>query len=162
MRRLILLFFILSMSLYAQRIVKIPNSTLIIVKTTEEYTGEKMQTGQEAYAVVAMDVVIEGDTVIKSGAPVFMQTDDASSSGMVGSGGELTLSLRNTTAVDGTNVQLSGTFKSKGESSTGTKVGLGVILCPLFLLGKGDEAVIPAGAQTRAFTIGEYPIKLKN
>lgn len=147
--------------LIAEETVILPNSSLVVVKTQEELSGETLTVGEEVVCNVAMDVKKKGQTLIKSGTPVFCKVDDAEDTGMVGAGGKLSISLQYTTAVDGTIVQLSGSFKAKGDDDTGTSVGIGVILCPLALLMQGDEAVIPAGAETRAFTLGEYEILLE-
>lgn len=164
MKKIYLAFFIallIYFSAYAQeKIITLPNSTLVVVKTIDEYSAENLKTGQEITCVVALDVVIEDEVLIKAGSPVFCIVEDASASGMVGQGGYLIISLQNTIAVDGQNVPLNGNFRTKGESSTGEKVAIGVILCPLALLCKGEEASIPVGSQTRAFTVGEYKIKI--
>lgn len=153
---------LMCLSLYAQeRTVILPNSTLVVVKTVHEYNADNLKTGQEVMCAVAVDVNVDGDILIKAGSPVFCRVEEASATGMVGKGGNLIIALENTVAVDGRNVALSGSFRALGESSTGEKVAVGVILCPLALLCKGDEATIPVGAQTRAFTIGEAKIKLK-
>lgn len=144
----------------AQETVKLPNSTLVVVKTQDELSGEELKVGQQITCLVGMDVKVKGKLLIKAGAPVFCKVENAEETGMVGAGGELSISAQYTTAVDGTNIQLTGNFIAKGDSDTGESVGLAVILCPLFLLQTGDEAVVPAGAEIRAFTIGEYEIEL--
>ena len=163
---LIILVFLINFifpELYAQetKSITIPSGTLVVVKTVQEYTSETLTAGQEIVCVVALDVTQEEDTVIRAGTPVFCLVQNASESGMVGSGGELMITFQNTNAVDGTTLPLTGNFISKGESSTGEKVAVGVILCPLALLCKGDEASIPAGMQGRGFTIGDKKIKVK-
>ena len=163
MKNSLLILLLLSIDfLYAQeKIISLPGSTVVVVKTINEFSGENLKTGQEVDCIVAMDVIIEDYNLIKAGTPVFCQVEDAESSGMVGSGGNLVISAQNTTTVDGKTVMLSGSFRVKGESSTGEKVAIGVILCPLALLFSGDEAVIPAGTQIRSFTIGETKVKIK-
>jgi hypothetical protein len=47
---------------------------------------------------------------------------------MAGVAGELTIALRNTTAVDGTTIPLSGQFIAKGDDQVGRNVAVGVIL----------------------------------
>ncbi|MGE3741481.1 MAG: hypothetical protein AB7I59_18470 [Geminicoccaceae bacterium] len=107
---------------------------------------------------VAQNVVINGQTVIAAGAPVVAIVDTAETEGMVGQAGKITISFQTVTAVDGTNVGLMGNFRSVGEDELGGTVAVGVILCPLALLNKGGAATVPAGAQARAITNGEYLI----
>ena len=158
---MLLLILFSSVDIFGQRKVKLPNGTLVVVKTLETYTSDNMKMGNQVVLSVGMDVTFEGDTLIRTGSPVFCVVESAESAGMVGSGGELVISFINTVAIDGSNVQLQGSMSSKGESSVGEKVAVGVILCPLALLCKGEEAGITAGMQARAFTIGEYNIKLE-
>lgn len=157
---LVLFIIIVSPDFFAQRKVKLSSGSLVVVKTMETYSSENMKVGQQVTLFVAMPVVVEDDTLINSGAPVFAVVQDAESSGMVGAGGEIHISFLNTIAVDGSNIPLSGNMSAKGESSTGEKVAVGVILCPLALLCSGDSADITAGMQARAFTAGDYNIKL--
>lgn len=152
--------FLISQFSIAQEVAKLPNSTLVVVKTQDELSGEDLKVGQQITCIVGMDVIVKRKLLIKAGSPVFCKVENAEETGMVGSGGELSISTQYTSAVDGTNIQLTGNFIAKGDSDTGESVGLAVILCPLFLLQQGDEAVVPAGAEIRAFTIGEYEIEL--
>ena len=141
-----------------QEAVKMPASSVVVVKSKNKLSSKQLKTGQEIVLFVATDVMIKGKKVIKANAPVVCLVEDAESAGMVGQAGKLTISIQSTTAVDGTTVALSGNFFTKGESKTGTSVAVGVVLCPLALLCKGDEGDIPAGAQARALTVGEYEI----
>ncbi len=141
-----------------QEAVKMPASSVVVVKSKNKLSSKQLKTGQEIVLFVATDVMIKGKKVIKANTPVVCLVEDAESAGMVGQAGKLTISIQSTTAVDGTTVALSGNFSTKGESKTGTSVAVGVVLCPLALLCKGDEGDIPAGAQARALTVGEYEV----
>jgi len=143
-----------SSTAYAE-MVTIPNGTVVPVKTTVELKGNNLKEGQPVNdIVVAMDVSIHGKVVIKSGTPVLAQVSTADSNGMVGQAGKISINLQATTATDGATVPLSGALMTKADSEVGGTVAVSVILCPLAALHKGDEAVIPAGAQTRGMTIG--------
>jgi hypothetical protein len=152
---IIILFFSFS---FSQDTVKMNATTIVVVKSTNTLSSKHLKTGQEIILSVAMDVLVKGKKVITTGAPVICIVESAESAGMVGQAGRLTISIQSTTAVDGTMIALSGNFYTKGESKTGETVAVGVILCPLALLCKGDEGDIPSGAQARALTMGEYQI----
>jgi hypothetical protein len=143
-----------------QTTVKMPASTVIVVKSKNQLSSAQLKTGQEVLLYVAADVMVKGKKVVNANAPVVCLVEDAESAGMVGQGGKLAISIQSTVTVDGTTVALSGNFFTKGESKVGTSVAVGVILCPLALLCKGDDGDIPAGAQARALTIGEYEINV--
>jgi hypothetical protein len=159
--RLIIYFILfISSAAISQQTAKLPASTVVVVKTMSSLSSNKLKTGQQVVLDVAVDVTIKGNKLIKVGTPVICMVETAESAGMVGQAGRLTVSIQSTTAVDGTTVALSGNFFTKGESKMGESVAAGVILCPLALLCKGEEGDIPAGAQARALTIGEYEITI--
>jgi hypothetical protein len=139
----------------------LPANTVIPVKTTAELNGDNLKVGQEVICVVAMNITADDEVVIKAGTPVICQVDNAEGSGMVGSGGELAISVQSTTTVDNKNIMLTGSLRAKGESSTGSSIAIGVILCPLALLFSGDDAIIPAGTQIRAMTLAEIKVNVK-
>jgi hypothetical protein len=143
---------------FSQETITVKPSTVVVVKSDKKLTSKMLKTGQEIILSVAIDVMLKGKKVIKAGAPVTCVVQSSESAGMVGQAGALMIAIQSTTAVDGSTIALSGNFFTKGESKTGTSVAVGVILCPLALLCKGDEGDIPAGAQSRALTMGEYEI----
>jgi hypothetical protein len=146
--------------LISQNTIKIPATTIVVVKTNNQLSSKQLKTGQQLILSVAADVIVKGKKVIQSGAPVVCIVERVESAGMVGQAGNLTVSIQSTTALDGTTIALSGNIYTKGESKTGESVAVGVILCPLALLCKGGEGDIPAGAQSRALTMGEYEITI--
>ncbi len=136
--------------------VTIPSGTVVPVQTTQQLSSNSLASGQTVNSIiVAQDVKVSGVTVIKKGTPVYATVMDAKESGYVGQAGKLVIGIQSTTAVDGSNVPLSGTMMLKKEGEVGATAAASVILCPLFALHKGDEAVIPSGYQTRAMTMGE-------
>jgi hypothetical protein len=141
-----------------QRKVKLPGQTLVVVRTTQAIDAEQYKVGSTVILDIAVDVKIDDQVLISAGTPVMAVMDQAETEGMVGSGGEIALSIQSTTAVDGTVVALTGNWRAKGEDEVGGTVAVGLILCPLALLNQGEPAIIIGGAQIRAFTIGEYKI----
>ena len=57
-------------------------------------------------------------------------------------------------------IPISGQFGYEGKSEVGSTVAVGLILCPLVLLNKGEPGTIPVGAQIRALTISETEIEI--
>ena len=141
--------------------VTIPNSTIVVVKTQSQLASDKLTTGQEVLFVVAANVKVKGQTVIKAGAPVFGFVQESKEAGMVGTAGKVVINIQSVTAVDGTNIALTGQFSAAEKSHVGGTVAVGVILCPLALLLQGKEGVVPVGAQIRAMTVGDYEIEVE-
>lgn len=141
--------------------VTIPNSTIVVVKTQSQLASDQLRTGQEVLFVVAADVEVRGQTVVKAGAPVIGFVQESKEAGMVGTAGKVVINVQSVTAVDGTNIALTGQFSAAEKSQVGGTVAVGVILCPLALLHQGKEGVIPVGAQIRAMTVGNYEIEVE-
>lgn len=139
-------------------VVKLPNSTVVVVTTTSELTPARNPIGSTVTLSVAQNVAINGRTVIAAGAPVIGIVETAETEGMVGQAGKITISFQTVTAVDGTNVGLTGSFRNVGEDEMGGTVAIGLVLCPLALLNKGGVATVASGAQARAITNGDYQI----
>lgn len=148
---------ILSSFLFGETIT-IRSNTVVPIKTTNNLSSDQLQTGQEVILFVAQDVVIKGKTVVKSGTPVYGKVEEAKAGQMAGIAGKLTISIQSTTAVDGTNIALTGTLTNVADSEVGATVAVGVILCPLALLNSGDDGIIPAGSQLRGMTLGNSEV----
>lgn len=163
MKKLIGVFVMLAMSwsVAGAATVTLQANSIVVVKTTGELSSKKITTGQPLTGlVVAMPVKVNDQILIQAGTPVIGEVQTAEEAGMVGQAGELVVAVQMTTAVDGQNIGLTGALRSKGDSEVGGTVAVSVLLCPLALLNKGDEGVIPVGAQVRAMTLGQYKINL--
>lgn len=97
-----------------------------------------------------------GNTIIKAGTPATAQIIFAKQTGdNLGKAGKLEISDFHTKTVDGRYVPLSGSISSQGEDRMVLSIVLSVLICPLFLLMDGDDAVIPAGATKTAYTVSD-------
>lgn len=143
---------------YAQEI-EIPSGTPVTLRFLQTISSEEAAVGQAVGFSVARDVVVNGKTVIKSGAPGQGSIVRVEKKGAIGEAGEILISARSVMAVDGTEVPLRDTMSIKGKEKVGGTVALGVIVCPLFLLRKGEEAQIAGGSELRAYV--DYPVKIK-
>lgn len=135
----------------AQEKVTIPEGTRLAVKVQETLSSETAKQGQLVRFEVVRDVQVKGKAVIKAGAPAVGEVTRVASKKMIGREGELQVTIRYATAVDGSQVPLRASLEQKGEGKLETTVVLGVVLCPLFLMMKGEEAVIPAGTEYNVF-----------
>lgn len=140
--------------------IRLPSGTVVAVRLEQMVNPEVQAIGSQVQAVVASDVQVDGVTVIKAGAAVIANVEEAEKAGSIGKGAKLTVVLRSVQAVDGTSIPLSGSYRTVGESKEGSTVALGALLCPLFLLREGDDTQLAAGAETRAMTLGEATIRV--
>ncbi len=140
----------------------IPANTIIPVRATESIEGRGIKPGQEIVLVVATNIKINGEYVVKAGAPVIAFVSDASNAQMAGISGKIALTLRSTLAVDGSTIPLSGQMLNSGDSEVGSTVAAGAVLCPLALLNKGKSGRIAPGMEVRAMTVGDVIVDTAN
>lgn len=137
----------------------LPAHTPIVIRCVDTITTNNIVSGGTVnFAVVADIKDSNGDVIIKAGTPVTAQISFAKSKGMIGRSGEVTVVDFSTTAVDGTYIPLSGSVSAKADDKMTMSIVLSVLLCPLFLLMKGEEAVVPAGTQKTAYTVTDVYI----
>jgi len=154
------LFALFFVSVLHAKEVTIPNGAVVPVKTTQQLSSDQLTVGQEVILNVAQAVKVKGQTVIAAGAPVYASVEEAKKGQMAGIPGSVVIAVKSTTAVDGSNIILTGSLTNKADSEVGGTVAVGVILCPLALLNKGDDGTIPVGAQIRSMTMGEFPVEI--
>lgn len=92
--------------------VAIPAQTLVYVETDQPVSGKKKHTqeGQIVRATIWRDVQVGGRTVIKAGTPVLVRVDTLKGAKIAGIKGKMSLGAYDTTAIDGTKVDLSGGY----------------------------------------------------
>lgn len=132
--------------------VTVPMGTVVVVKLDEQVTGKTHPVGASVRAIVARDVIIDSTLVIKIGTPVDVTVAQSNKAGAVGQAGEVAINIESTQTVDHQVVFLRGAFSAEGQGATGASVGAGVVLCPLFLLMKGQEGVLKTGTEYQAKT----------
>ena len=159
MKRLALLIFLISPALGFGDEIKLSGGTAIVLVTSNSFSSDNISVGETITASVATPVVVNGITVIDSGALATGVVSRAEDSGMVGQSGKISLEFNSVLAVDGTLVPIVATKTIEEESEVAGTVVVSTLLCPLALLNEGDAAIIPAGTQIRAISIEEVVVK---
>lgn len=130
--------------------------TPIMIRCEETITTKDVVSGSTVNFSVVSDVKdSSGNVLIKAGTAVTAQISFAKDKGMIGKSGQLTVSDFHTTAVDGTYIPLSGSVSANPDDKMTLSIVLSVLICPLFLLMKGEEARMTAGTTKTAYTIVE-------
>jgi len=125
----------------------IPASTKVTVRMGSGINSGTARSGEKFDAILARDLVVNGKTLAKAGAPAHGKVTYAKSSGRLHDPGELSLRLTSV-EVNGRNVPVSTTaFHAKGKSHTKsnlTKIGGGAAAGALIggLAGGGKGALI--------------------
>ena len=156
----IAIFIIATIDLAYAETVTLKSNTVVVVKNNQEISTKQYKTGQEVILYVGADVKVKGKIVIKSGAPVIASVQSSQQEEMAGGSGKIIVAVQLVETVDGQNIPISGQFLYEADSERGGTIAVGVILCPLVLLNKGEPGVIPVGAQIRALTISETEIEV--
>ncbi|GAC1377054.1 MAG: hypothetical protein NVS3B25_02630 [Hymenobacter sp.] len=144
----------------AQKPAVLKAGTLVVLETTTVLTSKDAQVGQSVGMRVKYDVMADGRTVIKAGAPGSGQVTAAEHRKGMGKEGSLAIKPSVVQAVDGQMVPLTGAgTSSAGSGSTGSAIALAVVVSPLFLLHKGKEASIPAGYELQGNVGAETTFK---
>ena len=142
-----------------QTIVNVNPGTLVVLRLNETVTS-KASAGKELNTQVLQDVVVNGYTVIKAGTPARASIASAERAKMLGKEGELNITVSSTTTVDGQRVFLSGNLSSEGAEKVGSTIVLGAFICPLFLMRKGGQAIIPEGAEIKTYVANSIQVRV--
>jgi len=144
-----------------ERTVVIKPGSIIPLELMTTLTSKNARTGQMVDFRVVGDVKVDGQTVIAAGSVAQGQITRVKKSGLLGSEGELEISIQSARAVDGTLVYLTG-GRLNDEGSN--KIAISVVLTLLCLFGfliKGGKAEIPAGSACQGVVSAEAEITLK-
>jgi hypothetical protein len=126
----------------------VPSGTHITVRTDSQISSASAHVGQSIHANLTRDLVVDGKTIAKTGAPVKGKVTYAKSSGRLHAPGELTIRLTSIQLTDGQTMPVSTSgFRAKGKSHTKsnvTKIGGGAAAGALIggLAGGGKGALI--------------------
>lgn len=138
--------------------VKLPSGTVIACSLETTVTSD-MNPGSSVSLRVIRDVVVNGFTVVRAGAPAIGTVADASSSGIVGQAGRVTVNVQGVQAVDGQQIFVRGSLSAKGSDKTALSIILALICLPLILISGGD-GTIGQGTEVRAYTEQEHTVSM--
>lgn len=140
--------------------IKIPERTVIPVRLIQHLKGGDSMVGQSVDFEVATDIIIDNFVVIKYKAPAYATVTAAEKAGYVSQGGKIGLSMDYAKAVDGSKVYLKSILGEQAEDHMGANIAASIIICPLILAVKGDEAEIPPGREFKAYVQNDVDIEV--
>ena len=126
--------------------VTIPAGTPIFGELQERVTSNprRFKVGREVDGTVWRDVVVDGHTVVRAGSPMSMHITRVDSTGVGGRGGRVEIMAVAVTAVDGSEITLSGGYGDVDNDRYGLTRALGYLLWPAGFL-PGRRAVLDVG-----------------
>jgi len=95
-------------------------------------------------ATISESLIVNGEMVVAAGTPIKLLVSDLQKGRRARIGDEVTFTAMSTTAVDGSTINLTGTFSAKEATKVAKDVGFAVVT-PWTLLKKGAAATIPEG-----------------
>jgi hypothetical protein len=122
--------------------------TRITIRTDSQINSGSAHVGQSFHANLTKDLVVDGKTIAKTGAPAKGKVTYTKSSGRLHAAGELTIRLTSIQLANGKTLPLSSSgFRAKGKSHTKsnvTKIGGGAAAGALIggVAGGGKGALI--------------------
>jgi hypothetical protein len=125
--------------------VTLPADTDFDVELMEHLSGEYTLPGEKIPFRVMEDVIVEEHVVIAKGTCVSGRFGSAAKGKAMGRGGSIDFSIKETQAVDGTEVPLEGSISEKGKDKTGATVGMVVGFGLLGFLKKGGQGFAEKG-----------------
>ncbi len=140
--------------------ITVPVGTLVTVVFNVEVNPATATVGQTVSLSALNPVVIDGITVVQAGAPALAEVTASEENGAVGKPAKIGVALRHVTAVDGTNIPLTGQKVIEGENKQATSLVVTILCCVLGLLMKGGPATIPSGSQVVATTVAAATVNV--
>ena len=131
--------------------IKIPERTVVPVRLIQHLKGDSCIVGQSCDFEVSRNIIIDNYILINRGAPAYGFVTSAEKAGYVSQGGKIGIAMDYCKAVDGSKIFLKSILGEEAEDHMGANIAASVILCPLILVAKGDEAEIPPGREFRAY-----------
>ncbi len=127
--------------------VTIPFGTTVYCELAETVTSKKKQTakGDRVRAHVWQDVWVDGHLVIEAGAPIYIRVDKVKKARAAGVKGKLELEALNVTAIDGSDVPLSGGYDKSGKGRMGLSITLAALVAWPLIFIRGKQAVLEQG-----------------
>ena len=144
----------------ASKVVTLKSGTLVALELVSSVKSNKAKSGQMVDFRVISDIKADGVVVIPAGSIAKGQVVEADKNSFLGQPGEIRVSIKSVTAIDGTNVPLMASeFNEEGKDNTVVSI-VGGLLCLLPFFMKGGNAEMPAGTQIQATVLSSTEIAI--
>ena len=140
--------------------VQVRSGSYIQLELTESINSGDVSMGKSLNFRVTSPLIQDGKTIVASGAMARGVVETVDGAAMLGGEGELAISLKSVTAVDGTQIPISANKFVKGKDKMMTSVIIGLFLCFPFLFMKGGEAELQSGSIIEAMVVGSPNINV--
>ncbi len=141
--------------------VAVPAGTVFYATISKEISTAELSEGDVIpdSAKLSEPLIVGGQTVVAAGTPLKLLVSALKKGRRARIGDEVTFTAMSTTAVDGSTINLTGTFDAKEATKVAKDVGFGIVT-PWTLLKKGAAATIPEGRVFSATIPAESRVKV--
>lgn len=145
----------------APKTVTIPSNTEVILRMNEDLStkGGQIKVGHSFNLTVAYDVKVGDVVAVPAGTPAKGEVTMRTGRGIMGKSGKMEIELRSID-YDGQRIPVTGKYRQEGEGDTLAAVGAMLVAAPLLVV-TGKSAVIPRGKQMSAYTLQDWPVKVR-
>ena len=140
--------------------IVVPDGAEFSVMTVDEISSKTASENDPVNLRVLDSVRVGNTVVIAAGTLVKGSVASVEQRGHLGKGGKLGLRVDSTTAVDGQRIRLRASKGKGGTDTVGSTIALSLLISPLFLLRRGNHAVIKPGTKIQVFTDEEKRVML--
>ena len=127
--------------------VEVPFGTRVFIELDQQVISKKKKNREGSFvrAHVWRDVVVDGKVVAEAGTPVMVRISHIKSAKVVGIKGHVELEALQVTAIDGSDLMLTGGYDQSGKGRMALSITLAaVVFVPLIFI-KGKQAKLPPG-----------------
>jgi hypothetical protein len=144
-----------------ERILQLDDGMPLIVTPTTDISSADDETGQLVTFSLVQDCKVDGIVLISKGTIVNGKIEKAEHSKMFGKKGVLEISLSDTTAVDGSELDIRTTLDRKGNVAKDTADKIHSVLpYGAGMLFNGKDAILEAGTSVTIFVDGTSKFKI--
>ncbi len=140
--------------------VQVQSGVYIQLELTQSIDSDDASNGQSINFRVTSPLIQDGKIVVAAGSTARGVVESVDGAGILGSEGELGISLKSVTAVDGTQIPISASKFVKGKDKSITAIIIGLFLCFPFLFMKGGEAELQSGSYIEAMVVGSPNVEI--
>ncbi|MFN5540591.1 MAG: hypothetical protein ACK481_11150 [Candidatus Melainabacteria bacterium] len=142
-----------------EKVIILPEDTEIIASLIKSVSTANAHVGQPIEAEIKKDIVIDERVVIKKGTPVKGTVTHIQKAKRLGQGGSIDIQINSVKSVDNQKVILRSASGKMGKDKVGSTIALSLIVSPLFLLKKGNEAGIRKDTEIKAYVDEDLNVK---
>lgn len=144
---------------YSQKTIQ--EGTVVRVRLLETLDSRSANNGDMVILEVSDPIMVDGTTLIESGAKVTGKITESVKNKNLGRKGKLDFTIDFVKAVDGQNIPLTSNIKQGGKDGVVGVVAAAALINPLALFIKGKAAVINKGAEYNCYVARSVSINIK-